>query len=67
MRGDEKMLNIKELRVKAGFTQEELAEMCGVQRTTITMIEIGENNPSFELALKLSKALNCAVEDLVVK
>ena len=47
------MLNIKELRISKGLTQEQLASECGVQRTTITMIEIGENKPSVELAKKL--------------
>lgn len=47
------MLNVKELRMSKGLTQEQLASECGVQRTTITMIEIGENKPSIELAKKL--------------
>ena len=47
------MLNIKELRTAKGLTQEQLAKECEVQRTTITMIEIGENKPSIELAKKL--------------
>ena len=47
------MLNIKELRTARGLTQEQLASECGVQRTTITMIELGENKPSVELAKKL--------------
>lgn len=47
------MLNVKELRTAKGMTQEQLAKECEVQRTTITMIEIGENKPSVELAKKL--------------
>ena len=47
------MVNIKELRIAKGFTQEQLANECGVQRTTITMIELGENKPSVELAKRL--------------
>ena len=47
------MLNVKELRTAKGITQEQLAKECDVQRTTITMIEIGENKPSVELAKKL--------------
>lgn len=58
------MVNLKELRNKAGLTQEELASKCEIQRSTIAMIEGGVNKPSFELALKLSKALNCTVEEL---
>ena len=49
------MVNLKELRTKAGLTQEELASKCEIQRSTIAMIETGGNKPSFELALKLSK------------
>ena len=52
MKGVDK-LNIKELRIAKGMTQEQLANECGVQRTTITMIELGENKPSVELAKKL--------------
>ena len=47
------MIDLKELRIAKGLTQEQLASECGVQRTTITMIELGENKPSVELAKKL--------------
>ena len=47
------MPNIKELRSAKGLTQEQLANESGVQRTTITMIELGENKPSVELAKRL--------------
>ena len=49
------MIHLKELRTATGMTQEQLAKECEVQRTTITMIEIGENKPSVELAKKLGK------------
>lgn len=47
------MIDLKELRTAKDMTQEQLAKECEVQRTTITMIEIGENKPSVELAKKL--------------
>ena len=47
------MIDLKELRTANSMTQEQLANECGVQRTTITMIELGENKPSVELAKKL--------------
>lgn len=59
------MVNLKKLRLNAGLTQEQLALHCGVQRTTITMIENGENNPSFDLALRLVKVLGCTMDNLV--
>ena len=46
-----------------GLTQEQLAKECDVQRTTITMIEIGENKPSVELAKKLGKIFEVAWSD----
>ena len=49
------MLNVKSLRMEKGLTQEQLANECGVQRTTITMIELGENKPSVKLAKKLGE------------
>lgn len=63
MKGDD-TLNIKELRTSRGLTQEQLANECGVQRTTITMIELGENKPSVELAKKLGKIFEITWSDI---
>ena len=49
------MIDLKKLRTAKGMTQEQVASECGVQRTTITMIELGENKPSVELAKKLGE------------
>ena len=54
-RGD--IMNLKEIRKEKGFTQEQLANECGVQRTTITMIENENNLPSVETAKKLGEVL----------
>lgn len=58
------MINLKELRIAKGLTQEQLANECGVQRTTITMIELGENKPSVELAKKLGEILEVTWSDI---
>ena len=63
MKGDD-TLNIKELRTSRGLTQEQLANECGVQRTTITMIELGENKPSVELAKKLGEIFEITWSDI---
>ena len=52
------MIDLKKLRTEMGLTQEQLANESGVQRTTITMIELGENKPSIELAKKLGEIFN---------
>ena len=63
MKGDDRLINVKKLRIEKGLTQEQLANECGVQRTTITMIELGENKPSVELAKKLGEVFSITWSD----
>ncbi len=56
--------NLEELRKLAGLTQEELSVQAEVSRKSINAIENGVYVPSTVLALKISRTLNCTVEDL---
>ena len=56
--------NLEELRKNAGLTQQELSESADVSRKSINAIENGIYVPSTVLALKISKTLECKVEDL---
>ena len=56
--------NLEELRKNAGLTQQELSEMAEVSRKSINAIENGIYVPSTVLALKISKTLQCKVEDI---
>ena len=56
--------NLEELRKSAGFTQQEMSVKAEVSRKSINAIENGVYVPSTVLALKISKTLNCKVEDL---
>ena len=56
--------NLAEFRKLAGLTQEELSVQAEVSRKSINAIENGVYVPSTVLALKISKTLNCNVEDL---
>ena len=63
-RSHEKLLNnLEELRKSAGLTQQELSESAEVSRKSINAIENGIYVPSTVLALKISKTLDCKVED----
>lgn len=53
---------LKMLREKAGYTQAELAEKAGVARTTISMIEQGENQPSVKLAKRFAEIFHVGWE-----
>lgn len=46
------------------LTQEELAELVGVTRQTIGLIEKEKYNPTISLALNLKKALGKSLEEL---
>ncbi|CAI8241490.1 MAG: Uncharacterised protein [Flavobacteriaceae bacterium] len=56
--------NLEELRKRASLTQEDLSVQAEVSRKSINAIENGVYVPSTVLALKISKTLNCKVEDL---
>ena len=64
-RSHEKLLNnLEELRKSAGLTQQELSESAEVSIKSINAIENGVYVPSTVLALKISKTLDCKVEDI---
>ncbi len=56
--------NLKEIRQKNGFTQEELGTDVGVSRQTIISIERYRYKPTLELAMKLAEKLNIKIEKL---
>lgn len=55
---------LKEARVAARLSQNELADMVGVSRNTISSIETGQFNPTAKLALVLCIALDKKFEEL---
>lgn len=59
---------LKILRLKKGYTLQELAAVSGVNYMKIHQIESGKIKPenlTVKTALKLSKALDCSPEDLI--
>lgn len=56
--------HIKEIRLKKGITQVQMAEDLQITRQTINAIEKNKYNPSLELALKLIKYFNVPIEEL---
>lgn len=55
---------MKVARVQKDLTQEELADMVGVTRQTIGMIETGNYNPTLNLCIEICKALDRTLDDL---
>lgn len=56
--------NLKESRSEKGLSQQQLADMVGVSRNTISSIETGQFNPTAKLALILCIALDKKFEEL---
>ena len=58
------MTNVKKLREKAGITQKKLADLLGVNQSTVAMWETGENVPRTNKLPKIAEILGCSVDDL---
>ena len=56
--------NVKIARTEKDLSQQQLADMVGVSRNTISSIETGQFNPTAKLALILCIALDKKFEDL---
>lgn len=56
---------VREERQKLSMSQEEFADLVGVHRTYVGMIERAEKNITLENIQKISKALNVKIEDLL--
>lgn len=56
--------NLKESRNEKGLSQQQLADLVGVSRNTISSIETGQFNPAAKLALILCIALDKKFEEL---
>lgn len=57
--------NLKSLRKKNQYTQEELAEKINVSRQSVAKWENGESNPDIESCIKLANLYNVKLDDLV--
>ena len=57
--------NLKSLRKKNQYTQEEIAEKINVSRQSVAKWENGESNPEIESCIKLANLYNVKLDDLV--
>ena len=55
---------VKELRLAAGMTQQQLAELVHVSSRTIISLEKGQYNPSLLLAYRMALELHTTMEEL---
>lgn len=56
--------HLKEYRAKINVNQQEMGQLVGVSRQTISQIERGDYSPSVTLAIKIAKIFDAKVEDI---
>ena len=55
---------VRELRTRAGMTQQQLAELVHVSARTVISIEKGQYSPSLMLAYRMAQVFGVTVEEL---
>ncbi len=59
-----KNLKIKSARAAMDLSQQQLAELVGVSRQTISAIEKGDYNPTINLCIQICKVLGKTLDEL---
>jgi len=67
MKDDSKKLgeNLKKIRTEKGITQIEVARRLNVDRSFVSNIENGKNNPTLSTITSLAKVLNVSTSELL--
>lgn len=56
---------IKQMRKASGLQQQELSELIGCSRTSVSNIERGEHMPTLPTLLRIVVAIGCNVSDIL--
>lgn len=56
---------LRELRKEAGLTQEQLALEADLRRTFVSLLELGQQQPTLQTIFKLSAALNKRPSEII--
>ena len=59
------MNGFRAMRIRAKIKQIDAAERLGVNQSTVSMWESGENKPRADILLDIAKAYDCTVDDLL--
>lgn len=57
--------NLRNLRIKAKLTQQDLSSRLGVTQAAVAMWETGKASPTVEKLTELAKILKCDINDLL--
>jgi len=63
--GDNFNENLKEARLKSGFSQKDVAENIGVAKSTYSLYESGSREPNVNTIKKIASYLNVSADELL--
>lgn len=63
--GGDNLNSIRSIRLNKKITQNEIARLLEIDRSTVTKWESGESLPRADKLPELAKILNCTVDDLL--
>ncbi len=58
---------LRRLRMEAGLTQEELGFEAELRRTYVSILELGQQQPSLTSIIKLANALKLSAQELIAQ
>ncbi len=58
---------LRQLRLKAGLTQEEVGSRAGVSREYVSMLEGGKNVPTIDVFVRLCRAIDVSPAELITR
>ena len=61
------MSTIRKYRQKRELSQEALARLVGVERSTVAKWEAGSNKPRADKLLALARVFQCSLDDLLLR
>lgn len=56
---------LRELRIKSGYTQYQIAKILNIDRSTYSYYEIGKTMPDITVLLKLSRIFNIPINEML--
>jgi transcriptional regulator with XRE-family HTH domain len=59
--------NLRSIRELRGLTQQQLADLCDVPRSTVANVEVGGSNPTLSVLVRLAGSMHFSIEELLAR
>jgi transcriptional regulator with XRE-family HTH domain len=59
--------NLRSIRELRGLTQQQLADLCEIPRSTVANVEVGGSNPTLAVLVRLASSMHLSIEELLAR